>query len=45
MKKLFTLFTGDDEEIRKVYYGKGILTGLPFIVLIPLQAGEGHDSL
>ena len=31
MNKLFTLFTGDDEEIKNAYYGKGILTQLPFI--------------
>ena len=29
--KLWTLFTGDEEDIKKAYYGKGILTGLPFI--------------
>ena len=29
--KLWTLFTGDDEEVRKAYYGKGVLTQLPFI--------------
>jgi hypothetical protein len=29
--KLWALFTGDEEEIKKAYYGKGVLTGLPFI--------------
>ena len=29
--KLWALFTGDEEDIKKAYYGKGILTGLPFI--------------
>ena len=29
--KLWSLFTGDEEEIKKAYYGKGVLTGLPFI--------------
>ena len=31
MNKLTALFTGDDEEIKNAYYGKGVLTGLPFI--------------
>ena len=31
INKLWTLFTGDDEEVRKAYYGKGTLTQLPFI--------------
>ena len=31
ISKLFALFTGDDEEIKKAFYGKGVLTGLPFI--------------
>lgn len=30
-KKLAVLFTGDDEDIKKAYYGKGVATGLPFI--------------
>ena len=29
--KLWALFTGDEEDIKKAYYGKGVLTGLPFI--------------
>ena len=29
--KLWTLFTGDDEEVKDAYYGKGVLTQLPFI--------------
>ena len=31
INKLWALFTGDEDEIKKAYYGKGILTGLPFI--------------
>ena len=31
LDKLWALFTGDEEEIKKAYYGKGVLTGLPFI--------------
>jgi len=31
INKLWTLFTGDDEEVKKAYYGKGTLTQLPFI--------------
>ena len=31
MDKLWALFTGDEEDIKKAYYGKGVLTGLPFI--------------
>tara|TARA_R110002020_G_scaffold133354_1_gene297552 strand:+ start:18596 stop:21466 length:2871 start_codon:yes stop_codon:yes gene_type:complete len=31
IQKFWTLFTGDDEEVRKAYYGKGTLTQLPFI--------------
>ena len=31
MSKLWTLFTGDDDEVKDAYYGKGILTQLPFI--------------
>ena len=31
VEKLWALFTGDEEEIKKAYYGKGVLTGLPFI--------------
>ena len=31
INKLWALFTGDEEEIKKAYYGKGVLTGLPFI--------------
>ena len=31
INKLFALFTGDEAEIKKAYYGKGVLTGLPFI--------------
>ena len=31
MNKLWALFTGNEEEIKKAYYGKGVLTGLPFI--------------
>ena len=31
INKLWALFTGEEEEIKKAYYGKGVLTGLPFI--------------
>jgi len=31
INKLTALFTGDEDEIKDAYYGKGILTGLPFI--------------
>ena len=31
IEKLWALFTGDEDEIKKAYYGKGVLTGLPFI--------------
>jgi hypothetical protein len=31
VEKLWALFTGDEEDIKKAYYGKGVLTGLPFI--------------
>jgi hypothetical protein len=31
VSKLWTLFTGDDEDIKKAFYGRGVLTGLPFI--------------
>tara|TARA_R100000742_G_C4279408_1_gene103891 strand:- start:258 stop:3095 length:2838 start_codon:yes stop_codon:yes gene_type:complete len=31
MKKMATLFTGDEEDIKSAFYGKGVATGLPFI--------------
>ena len=31
IEKLWALFTGDEDEIKRAYYGKGVLTGLPFI--------------
>ena len=31
INKLWTLFTGSDDEIKKAFYGRGIVTGLPFI--------------
>ena len=30
-KQMFALFTGDEEEVKDAFYGKGVLTGLPFI--------------
>ena len=47
--KLWTLFTGDDEEVRNAYYGKGVLTQLPFIgapvVSDALALGHIHGFL
>ena len=31
MKKMATLFTGDEEDIKSAFYGKGVATALPFI--------------
>ena len=31
ISKLWTLFTGDEDEVKAAYYGKGTLTQLPFI--------------
>ena len=49
VNKLSVLFTGDDEEIKNAYYGKGILTGLPFIgapaVSDMLALGTVHEFI
>ena len=42
ISQLFALFTGDDEEIQKAFYGRGPLTGLIGAPLISDMLALGH---